>query len=93
MRDNQEIRGINVNGSIMDQAFNRIWIICPVCQSQIWFHTRTDSEGMIDYSLKDAPLNDLIELTKHAHACRSCGAMIKLRVAEHPKMEIEIIGS
>ena len=93
MRDNKEIRSISANGSIMDHAFNRIWIMCPACQSQMCFHTRTDSEGMIDYSLRDAPLADLIELTKHAHACKSCGAILKLRVVESPKMEIELVGS
>jgi len=76
----------------LSRPTDQVWIKCPECETQIFFVTEHGVGDGIDYSLKDAPLSVLVDLTKHAQACTGCGVILKLEIAEQPKMKVEIVG-
>ena len=99
MRDKEEVEIVEIQGrrsedwqSTVRSTPDRVWIRCPDCSAQIFFIVeRGGANDAVDYGLDDAPLGILVELTKHAQACTGCGVILKLAVAEPPKMRIEVV--
>lgn len=78
--------------SSMCGDFDQVWVVCPACKKQTVFRSEAGIRSLDDYSLEDAPLPVLVDLTRHAQACNHCGTILKLKIVEQPKMEVMVIG-
>jgi transcription elongation factor Elf1 len=70
--------------------YDSVWIMCPKCNHENEFQSKSGDCDLTHYSIENAPDNVLININRHSPIeCDECGCKYKLEITTKSTIVVE----